>query len=389
MVVAGVGLSQAADSLQAAGAALEQALTPFAGEAPAALLCFTSVDRAPHLAAVREVLIAGSGCGCVVGCTGSGVIAAQRELEVESAIVVAALGGEGVRATPFHDPHFYDDNRTSGHRAAMAVEGGMGDNPLLIAFLDPFSMAGTEFLTGVAELAGRLPVVGGAAADDGAHGATYQMGPAGVTSRGACGLLLSGVASHQVYLSQACHPLMAPEMVTSATGSRIDTIDDRPAMAVLGEVLRGEGIMQFSAVPGRVYLAIPLDPTSATLRPGEYTARDVVGVDPESGAVFVADEVVTGQAVSFALRDGGRTVRGMQRMVTEAAKAFPEPAFALYVDCRGRGRGLYRRPNCDAAIIGNAFPHLPLAGIFSYAELGPVEQTNRLHNYAGVLTLLG
>jgi len=214
MFVAGVGLSQAADSLQAVSAALDQALTPFAGEAPAALLCFITVDRAPALAAVREALIAGSGCACVVGCTGSGVIAGQRELEVESAIVVAALGGAGVRATPFHDPHFFDDNRASGHRAATAVEAGMGDNPLLLAFLDPFSMEGTEFLAGVAELAGRLPVVGGAAADDGAHGATYQIGPAGVSSRGACGLLLSGVVRHQVYLSQACHPLMAPEMVT-------------------------------------------------------------------------------------------------------------------------------------------------------------------------------
>ncbi|RMF78048.1 MAG: hypothetical protein D6739_12135, partial [Nitrospirae bacterium] len=197
MVIAGVGLSQAAESGRAAEAALAQALAPLGGAQPAALLCFATVDHARGLEEVGARLAA-TGCGCVVGCTGGGVIAGLREVEAGPALVVAAIGGEGVRATPFHDPRFHEDNRAAGRRVAQAVEPGMGENPLLLAFLDPYTLEGPAFLEGVAELGGRLPVVGAAAADDGAHGHTYQLGPAGVTAHGVSGCLLSGAVRHHV-----------------------------------------------------------------------------------------------------------------------------------------------------------------------------------------------
>jgi small ligand-binding sensory domain FIST len=61
----------------------------------------------------------------------------------------------------------------------------------------------------------------------------------------------------------------------------------------------------------------------------------------------------------------------------------------LYVNCCGRGTSLYGRPNVDRDIIRGAFGDLPLIGFFSYAEIGPAGDHACLHNFAGVLTLIG
>jgi small ligand-binding sensory domain FIST len=50
---------------------------------------------------------------------------------------------------------------------------------------------------------------------------------------------------------------------------------------------------------------------------------------------------------------------------------------------------LYGHRNVDVDIIRREFRDLPLIGFFSYAEIGPSADGCCLHNYTGVLTLIG
>jgi small ligand-binding sensory domain FIST len=273
MLAAGAGISERAESLGAAEDALRQALAPLGGRQADLLLFFATTHHAPHLEAIHDRLTQVAGTERVVGCSGGGVLAGRREVEEGPGAVVLALAADGLQVHAFHDPGFGDDNRESGRRIGAVVGQAARDNPLLVAFPDPYTMRGTEFLAGVADHGGRLPMVGGAAAHDGTHPRTYQLGPAGVTSHGVSGVLLSGPLRHTVGLSQACHPLCPPEVVTAAEGNRIDEIGGRPAMEVLAALLREQGILQFPAAAGLIFLAVPLDPADATLKAGRYTAR--------------------------------------------------------------------------------------------------------------------
>jgi len=391
MIAAGVGISDAADGLDAVASALRQAKAQMGRERADLALVFATIDHAASFPEMHAALVQGAGTERVVGCSGGGVIGGRREIEVGPGVAVLTVSADELQVTPFHDPEFHRDNRESARRVAQAIEGGSSENPILIAFPDPISMVGDRFLEGIEDYYGRIPVVGGAAADDGHHGHTYQFGPQGVTNHGVSGVLLSGLIHHGAGISQACHPLCTPEVVTAAEGHRIDEIGGRPAVALLAELLKEQGIFQFSAAAGLIFLAVPLDPTDAKLRPGEYTARDLTALDLDTGAIHVADAIQEGQAVAFAIREPATALRDMQQMVRILSEAWPSvpPAFGHYTNCRGRGRGLYRRANRDATIIGGAFEHLPVVGFFSYAEFCPVDRRNRLHNYSGILTLVG
>jgi small ligand-binding sensory domain FIST len=391
MFTAGVGISDAANTLEAVSSALRQAKAQMGPGRTNLVLCFATVHHAPQFDAMHAALVQGAGTDHVVGCSGGGVIGGRREIEDGPGVAVLTVATDEMRMALFHDPEFYRDNRASAERIAAAVDSCIGENALLLAFPDPLSMSGDRFLEGIEDYCGRIPIVGGAAGNDGRHSHTYQIGAHGVTTHGVSGVLLAGPIRHSAGITQACHPLCTPEVITAGEGNRIDEIGGRPAVALLAELLKEQGILQFSAAAGLIFLAIPLDPTDAKLQPGHYTARNLTALDLDRGAVHVAEEIQVGQAVAFAIREPARALRDMQAMVRGVAESWPAPppVFGLYTNCCGRGHGLYRRANRDASIIGGTFDHLPVAGFFSYAEFCPVDYHNRVHNYSGILTLVG
>lgn len=64
------------------------------------------------------------------------------------------------------------------------------------------------------------------------------------------------------------------------------------------------------------------------------------------------------------------------------------PAFGLYFNCCGRGRGLYGQPGVDTALLRAYLGAVPVAGLFTGLELAPVAGLNRLQLFSGVLALV-
>ena len=61
----------------------------------------------------------------------------------------------------------------------------------------------------------------------------------------------------------------------------------------------------------------------------------------------------------------------------------------LYVNCVGRGRAFHGVPGLDTAYLRQHVGPVPIAGYFSGGEFAPGGGAPRLHQYTGVLTLLG
>jgi small ligand-binding sensory domain FIST len=107
--------------------------------------------------------------------------------------------------------------------------------------------------------------------------------------------------------------------------------------------------------------------------------------------VAVAESIAEGQELFFAIRDPEAAREQLQEALEREATVWRSapPAGGLYVNCVGRGRQFYGVPGLDTAYIGRHLADVPVAGFFSGAEFGSRSGVARLHQYTGILTLLG
>jgi small ligand-binding sensory domain FIST len=118
--------------------------------------------------------------------------------------------------------------------------------------------------------------------------------------------------------------------------------------------------------------------------------RNIVAADPDTGVLAVADRVEEGQQILFAQREAGAAredLRGLLERISPERTAL-DYRFGLYFNCRARGRSLYDAGGVDSALLAQALPGLPILGLFSNAEIGPLRGRNQLFTYTGVLLLV-
>jgi len=122
----------------------------------------------------------------------------------------------------------------------------------------------------------------------------------------------------------------------------------------------------------------------------EFVARHLLALDAEHGALAVAAPVAEGQRVFFGVRDPLGAREDLQRVLADQTAAWQVPAAAaLYVTCVGRGHAFYGVRGLESAYLRQHLGGLPVAGFFSGAEFGPGAEGTWLHQYTGVLTMLG
>jgi small ligand-binding sensory domain FIST len=205
------------------------------------------------------------------------------------------------------------------------------------------------------------------------------------SSHAVAGVLLAGNLRTTVGVTHALKRVGAVHRVTEAHDNWVVTLDGRPA----ADAFRAVVPAPLLADPRRA-LAVVLAGLSVG-GDGEFVARHLMEIDPERGAVAVAAPVAVGQRLFFGVRDPLGAREDLQRVVGDQAAAWRErpAAAALFVDCVGRGRGFYGVPGLDTAYIGQQLGPLPVAGFFSGAEFAPGADSAQLHQYTGVLVMIG
>ena len=93
----------------------------------------------------------------------------------------------------------------------------------------------------------------------------------------------------------------------------------------------------------------------------------------------------------FTLRSGDGAREDLKLTLEEQARAWEgqTPSFGLYINCLGRGSGLYGFPDLDTSYIKQYFGEIPVIGFFSGCEIAPIRQQSAFHQYSGVLVLVG
>jgi small ligand-binding sensory domain FIST len=139
-----------------------------------------------------------------------------------------------------------------------------------------------------------------------------------------------------------------------------------------------------------IFAGLAMDPAKSPLERGDFLVRNLIGVDPASGAIAVAEAVRVGQTIQFQLRDAKAAREDLQVTLATLGAGLNgrRPVFGCYFNCSGRGQGLYGEPDHDVSMIREALGEFPLAGFFGNGELAPVGRQNFFHNYTGALLLI-
>lgn len=336
---------------------------------------------APILRDVRHTL----GAPRLIGCTGSGVLGGQTELEREPALALVAAHLPDVKLHPFRVP-VEDLEQPQG--AGFWIEklgASPSDSPVGILLPDPFTCQVAELVGTLAQAYPAMPLIGGlASSTEGVEGIGLFLDD-DVYNDGAIGLALTGNIQMETVVAQGCRPIGRPVIVTKAQGHVILELAGLPAVDVLRELVTTLPATDRLLVQQALFIGMAMNEQLPAFGRGDFVIRNLVAIDPDSGAIAVGDEVAVGQTVQFHVRDASSSREDLQQSL--ARRSGPPPAGALLFNCLGRGQELYGEPHYDVRTIQAAIGQLPLAGFFCNGEIGPVAGRNFIHGFTSSLAL--
>jgi len=375
------GLSQHPSPAVAVGEVIGQVLDGLdidGGGPPDLALLFVTPPHAGALEdaarAVRELLRPGA----LLGCAAVSVVGGGRE--VEQTPGVALWAGMTGAVTPFH----LTVQDTPDGQTVTGWPEEIPDYPsALLLIPDPFSFPADPFLQRLGQDRPGLTVVGGMASAARGPGGNRLVIDERVVSVGAVGVFLPSSLTVTTVVSQGCRPVGTPFAVTRAEDNIVFDLAGKPALERLQEVAAAATDADRRLLSEFVHIGRVIDERKIDFDRGDFLMRNVLGADPEVGAIMVNDLVEVGSTVQFQVRDAVSAGEDLTHLMgSRTADA------ALLFTCNGRGSHLFPGPDHDASVVSGSLGGVPLAGMFCAGELGPIGGRNFVHGFTASVVLL-
>jgi small ligand-binding sensory domain FIST len=297
---------------------------------------------------ILETLRGETGVKDWIGTVGTGVLATGTEYQDEPAIAAMVADFDSFSVFSGRAPL-----RTLGHFAVVHADPTAPDVPGLVADMS------TKVSSGY--------LVGGISSS---RSRTVQIANE-VLSGGLSGAVLGEEVAVATRLTQGCTPFPGRFRVTECEENIIASLDGRPALDVLKEVIGTEKVS--------ILVGLPVAGSDT----GDYTARNLVGIDPKNKLIAIGDLVEPGMDILFCKRDSAAAHADLSRILQEVKAAAPAPRGALYFSCVARGEHMFGRRGAELSLIRQALGEVPLVGFFCNGEIS----RDRLYGYTGVLTV--
>jgi small ligand-binding sensory domain FIST len=252
--------------------------------------------------------------------------------------------------------------------------------------VDPFTTDAPALIAALEQAYPGSPIMGGLAT--GAYGLqrTFVFTGERIAANGAIVIALGGAVGLRPVVSQGCEPIGQPWTITDASGHLVKGIGGRPAYEVLLETVRELDPERRERVNRNLLVGLAMDEYRDEFKRGDFLIRNLMGVDPSSGAIAVAAEVEVGKTLQFQIRDAQAADAELRQML--GAETGGTAGAALLFACNGRGMGLFGAADHDAHTVRELLGPLPLAGLFCNGEIGPVGARTYLHGFTASLALI-
>ena len=349
---------------------------------------FAAIFVSPHHAQSYErvtALIAETlGPRVLLGCSGGGVIGGGQEVEYRPGLSLTAAALPGVELLPFH---VEEDTIPDPDAPPEAWEDLVGTTPashphfLLLA--DPFTFHAERLVQGLDYAFTASTKIGGLASGAQGPGGNILFLDDQVHRSGAIGVALQGNIAVEAIVAQGCRPVGPVMRITRCAQNMLIELDDRPAVEALRSLFHAMSEEDQTLASHSLFLGIAMDTLQDEPDLGDFLVRNLMGMDPRTGALAIGELLQEGQQVRFHLRDAttsGEELDGLLARYAGDRPGAPDWGSLLF-SCLGRGEGLYGVPNHDSDLFRRYVGRIPLGGFFCNGEIGPVGGTTFLHGY--------
>jgi len=348
---------------------------------PDLLVLFASSQySADYPALVRDVYRR-SGTGCLIGTSSRGAIAGRESYESEPALSMLALWLPGAKLTPVRLHQVMLDSLDADDSPQLpSREDARG----WILFTDPYRMDAQDALSRLRARYAGVPFVGALSSTMEQDRRVWVFLDDHVYDEGGVALAIGGPYTLQVAISQGADPVGQAWTITGVDRNRITAISNRPALDVLNDVIAAYPPGERERVRQNMMLGFPMSEYHDAFYRGDFVVRGLLGIDEERGELIVGSIPRVGQTVQFQLRDAASSSLDTQQVLVDARAMVGdgEAVGGLLCTCKGRGRAMFGRPDHDACAVRAVFGDMPVAGMFSFGEIGPVMSVPALNGFA-------
>lgn len=322
----------------------------------------------------------------VLGCSAEGVIGGDDEHERVPAVAALLASLEEATLTPFQFSMDDLDDLSDASRWTNRIGVAPDAAPTFLLFGDPFTVPVNPVLEGFNAAYPARPVIGGMASGAERPGQSVLIAGGATRRDGAVGVALSGAIECRSIVSQGCRPIGQPFVITKAEQNIIVQLGGKPALVRLHEVLQNLSPTDAALVRQALFVGRVINEYQESFSRGDFLIRNLVGIDPKSGALAVGDEMRVGATVQFHVRDHVSADEDLRQML-EAVDGVRKTAGALLFSCNGRGTRMWQEPNHDVSVLRELCGPIPVAGFFAAGELGPIGGRNFIHGHTASVVL--
>lgn len=325
----------------------------------------------------------------LMGCTGAGIIGTDREVEEKPALslLVGELPGVNIYPFEFGEKELVESTGAEFWHYQLELEPNA--QPQFVLLVDPFTTRAMQLVDALAEAYPQAPMIGGLASGALQAGENRLYINGKVYDEGAVGIGLTGRVSLRAVVSQGCRPIGEPLTVTRADKNIVFELAGRPPMKILQEMLPQLPTRDRDLARSALFLGRVVNEYQDEFSRGDFLIRNLIGSDPQSGALAVGDLMRTGQTVQFQVRDAQTADEDLRHLLEKERNDLAEkqPHGALLFSCLGRGERMYGTADHDIRVVQENIGPVPTAGFFCNGEIGPIGRRTFIHGFTSVVGL--
>lgn len=319
-----------------------------------------------------------TGAECLIGCSSSGVIGGATCHESAPGITLAAMWLPGASLHPVR----LDAAPSSWPWSGITPAETRG----IIMFADPYRTDAQGILIGLRKQVPATPIVGAQASTSRRDRHVWVFLDDEIHDSGAVALAIEGPYQLLVSVSQGGTPIGQPWTVTNTEHNRVIGISNRPALAVMHEAI--DEISTRGLGEGDLLVGFPMDEYQDSFGRDDFVARGILASDTSTQSFMVGCVPRLGQTIQFLERDVAAASKDLDNQLATLRDLDVQIVGGILCTCKGRGTHMFGRNDHDAAAVAEALPDVPVVGLYSLGEIGPVRGVPAFNAFACSLGLI-
>lgn len=351
-------------------------------------VAFISPGYVPQAENFLELIRLEARVSTVVGCTATGLIGPSTENEHTEGFSLLLVSAPKAKVHSFSFTPDQVEQYDGPAFWSRFTKLNSADVKGWLVFANPYQIPVDPWIRQWNQTYPGLPAFGGLASMNPQENNAYVLHNNKIEEGGVL-LALEGDITVKSAVSQGCKPIGEPMTVTGADNNVLITLGSKPAYEVLNGAYQSLSESERERAKGHLFAGLALNEYVDEFKRGDFLVRNILGADPQTGAVAIGARARIGQTLQYQLRDASAASEDLSITLAKTKKSLRQrtPAAGLLCTCLGRGHELFGASHHDAGKVEEFFPGLPLAGFFANGEIGPVGTQNFAHGYTASLIL--